>query len=131
MKEPAAAVGGWERRRTGMGGCWESERGCRERGRQTDRQQKTSKVQKSLFNSVYQSKRTYSVHTPNKHEVTETALYLLLKLYLHTEHCSILCNTVTVATLTQALNLLNNTPRDKTNILSMSEETTSKYSFNR
>lgn len=44
MKEPVAVVGGWEDSR--MGGCWAIERGCRERGRLTDRQQKTSTAPK-------------------------------------------------------------------------------------
>lgn len=66
-----------------MGGCWESERGCRARGRETDNKRPAlpQSSKEPFQQSVYQSKRAYSVHTPDKHQVAETALCLLLKLY--------------------------------------------------
>lgn len=53
---------GW---RTGMGGCWESERGYRARGRETDNKRPAlpQSSKEPFQQSVYQSKRAYGVHT--------------------------------------------------------------------
>lgn len=130
---------GW---RTGMGGCWESERGCRARGRETDNKRPAlpQSSKEPFQQSVYQSKRAYGVHTVciRRAYAKQTSsrwngTLSATETVFHTEPCSLLwvcrfrnscCKCIILWWIIRASHThtgsyftQQHTPRDKTNIL--------------